>query len=74
MSKIVLRQSKNKDRKIYHNKTIYHLTSEGKTSITHLSSVIREYILYQEGGIWMDAILCMMIHLMRISTNMSIIL
>ena len=40
-------------------KQIYHLASEGKISITHLSEVVREHILYQQGGIWMDATLYM---------------
>lgn len=38
---------------------IYTLASKEKISITHLSDVVREHILYQQGGIWMDATLYM---------------
>lgn len=38
---------------------IYILASKENISITHLSDVVREHILYQQGGIWMDATLYM---------------
>lgn len=38
---------------------IFDLVAEGRISITHLSDVVREHILYQQGGIWMDATLYM---------------